>query len=58
MTIEAAHAVEIYNHGCAIGCDREGGGHVLDLLLSEGRDLTLIATDDVTSPPTPGSTGS
>lgn len=45
-SIDAAHAVEIYNHGCAVGCDREGGGHVLDLLLSDGRDLTLIATDD------------
>jgi len=45
-SIDAAHAVEIYNHGCAIGCDREGGGHVLDLLLSEGRDLAVIATDD------------
>ena len=45
-SIDAAHSVEIYNHGCAIGCDREGGGHVLDLLLSEGRDLTIIATDD------------
>lgn len=45
-SIEAAHAVEIYNHGCAVGCDREGGGHVLDLLLSDGRDLTVIATDD------------
>lgn len=45
-SITAAHSIEIYNHGCAVGCDREGGGHVLDLLLSEGRDLTLIATDD------------
>lgn len=45
-SIEAAHSVEIYNHGCAVGSDREGGGHVLDLLLSEGRELTLIATDD------------
>lgn len=45
-SITAAHSVEIYNHGCAVGCDREGGGHVLDLLLSEGRNLTLIATDD------------
>lgn len=45
-SIDAAHAVEIYNHGCAVGCDREGGGHILDLLLSDGRDLTLIATDD------------
>jgi len=46
LSIEAAHAVEIYNHSCAIGCDREGGGHILDLLLSEGRDLTVLATDD------------
>lgn len=45
-SITAAHSVEIYNHGCAVGCDREGGGHVLDLLLSEGRDLSIIATDD------------
>ena len=45
-SIDAAHAVEIYNHGCAVGCDRAGGGHVLDLLLSEGRELSLIATDD------------
>lgn len=45
-SITAAHAVEIYNHGCAIGCDRPDGFHIADLLLSEGRDLTLIATDD------------
>ncbi|MDO6523678.1 CehA/McbA family metallohydrolase [Shimia thalassica] len=45
-SITAAHAVEIYNHGSEMGCDRGGGAHVLDLLLSEGRDLTLIATDD------------
>ncbi|WP_339694785.1 CehA/McbA family metallohydrolase [Celeribacter baekdonensis] len=45
-SIEAAHAVEIYNHGCAMGCDRADGAFYADLLLSEGRDLTLIATDD------------
>ncbi|MEM1039185.1 MAG: CehA/McbA family metallohydrolase [Pseudomonadota bacterium] len=45
-SIEAAHAVEIYNHGCAISCDRADGFHVLDLLLSKGRALTLCATDD------------
>lgn len=45
-SIEAAHAVEIYNHGCAIGCDRPDGMHMAELLLSEGRRLTLIATDD------------
>ena len=45
-SIEAAHAVEIYNHGCAMGCDRADGAFVMDLLLSEGRALNAIATDD------------
>ncbi len=45
-TISAAHAVEIYNHGCAVGCDRPDGSAIADLLLSEGRSLTMIATDD------------
>lgn len=43
---EAAHAVEVYNHGCATEYGRGEGFHVADLLLSEHRDLTLIATDD------------
>jgi hypothetical protein len=41
-----AHAVETYNHGCAVGCDRPDGFHTLDLLLSEGYQLNLCATDD------------
>jgi hypothetical protein len=44
--ITAAHAVEIYNHGCAEGCDRADGFAIADLLLSEGRRLNLVATDD------------
>ncbi len=44
--IAAAHAVEIYNHGCATGCDRPDGFAIADHLLSEGRKLSLIATDD------------
>ncbi|MFN4191304.1 MAG: CehA/McbA family metallohydrolase [Tabrizicola sp.] len=44
--ITAAHAVEIYNHGCATGCDRPDGAAIADLLLTEGRRLSLIATDD------------
>jgi hypothetical protein len=44
--IEAAHAVEVYNHGCAVGCDRADGFAIADLLLTEGRRLTLCATDD------------
>jgi hypothetical protein len=42
----AAHAVEIYNHGCAIGSERPDGAAIADLLLARGRRLTLIATDD------------
>ncbi len=45
-SISRAHAVEIYTHGCAMGCDRPEGAHMLDLLLSEGRRLNAIATDD------------
>ena len=45
-TIGAAHAVEVYNHGCWAGCDRGDGFAINDLLLSEGRRLTLVATDD------------
>lgn len=44
--VTAAHAVEIYNHGCAMGCDRPDGAAIADLLLTEGRRLTMIATDD------------
>ncbi len=45
-SITAAHAVEIYNHGCATGCDRADGFGIADLLLTEGRALSMIATDD------------
>jgi hypothetical protein len=45
-SIAAAHAVEIYNHGCAEGCDRADGFAIADLLLTEGRRLSLVATDD------------
>ena len=45
-SITAAHAVEVYNHGCATGCDRPDGFAIADLLLTEGRALTMIATDD------------
>lgn len=45
-TIEAAHAVEIYNHSCAAGCDRGYGFHIYEQLLSSGKRLMLCATDD------------
>lgn len=46
LAIDAAHCVEVYNHGFATGCDRPDGWHMLDLMLSRGRRLTAIATDD------------
>ncbi|TKZ22147.1 PHP domain-containing protein [Shimia litoralis] len=46
MSVTAAHAVETYNHGCAIGCDRPDGFHTMELMLSAGRRVNLIATDD------------
>jgi len=46
QSITAAHAVEIYNHGCRVEADRPHGFAALDLLLSEGRRLNLVATDD------------
>jgi predicted metal-dependent phosphoesterase TrpH len=44
--LAAAHAVEIYNHGCAIECDRGDGWYLLDQLLTEGHRLSAFATDD------------
>jgi hypothetical protein len=44
--IDCAHAVEIYNHGCAIENDRGDGWYLLDQLLNEGKRLTAFATDD------------
>jgi len=46
LTIEAAHAVEIYNHGCVVDNDRGFGFVTLEHLLKEGRALNMIATDD------------
>ncbi len=44
--ITAAHAVEIYNHGCAVECDRGDGLLSWEHMLNEGRRLTAVATDD------------
>lgn len=46
LGIEAAHAVEIYNHGCGHCVARGDGAAIADLMLTRGRDVTLIATDD------------
>lgn len=45
-SMEAAHAVEIYNHGCHVSADRAEGFWHLDRLLEAGRRLTICANDD------------
>jgi hypothetical protein len=45
-SITAAHAVEIYNHGCVVDNDRGEGFLTLEHLLNRGHKLNLIATDD------------
>ncbi|MCP4340544.1 MAG: CehA/McbA family metallohydrolase [Desulfobulbaceae bacterium] len=45
-SIDIAHAVEIYNHGCAIETDRGDGWYLLDQLLNDGKKLTGFAADD------------
>jgi hypothetical protein len=45
-TITAAHAVEVYNHGCIVDNDRGEGFVTLEHLLNAGRRLNLIAADD------------
>lgn len=46
LSIDAAHAVEIYNHGSATEIDRGDGFYLLDQMLNEGKRLTGFATDD------------
>uniref|UniRef100_A0A7C2W7A5 Phosphotransferase n=2 Tax=Thermorudis TaxID=1649508 RepID=A0A7C2W7A5_9BACT len=45
-SVEAAHAVEVYNETCALDNDRGESWYVADLLLSEGRRLTAFGADD------------
>ena len=46
LAIDSAHAVEIYNHGCAIENDRGDGWYLHDQLMNEGKRLSAYATDD------------
>jgi hypothetical protein len=41
-----AHAVEVYNHGSAVGSDRGDGWALMDALLMRGHRLHACATDD------------
>lgn len=45
-SIEAAHAVEVYNETCAMHNDRGESWYLTDLLLSEGHRLTAFGADD------------
>ncbi len=44
--LDAAHAVEIYNHTCEMLSARPDGVALFDQLLTEGRRLTGFASDD------------
>ncbi len=46
LSITAAHAVEVYTHGCVVDNDRGEGFVTLEHLLNKGRRLNLVATDD------------
>jgi hypothetical protein len=46
LSIPEAHAVEIYNHGCAVECDRGDGWVVHDEALARGARLNAYAADD------------
>lgn len=46
LSVDAAHAVEVYNHTSQVNCDRGDGLVMLDALLSTGRPVTAIAVDD------------
>ena len=46
LSLDAAHAVEIYNHTSEIGVDRGYGTWHYDRLLDAGRTPGVVATDD------------
>lgn len=46
LALTSAHAVEIYNHGCAVENDRGDGWYLHDQLMNEGKRLSAFATDD------------
>ncbi len=44
-SIDVAHAVEVYNHSCAVQSGRGDGWYLLDQMLNDGKRLTAMATD-------------
>lgn len=45
-SVDAAHAIEIYNETCVAMNDRGDSWSVLDMLLTEGRRLSAFGSDD------------
>jgi hypothetical protein len=45
-SIEHAHAIEVFNQGCAADSDRGESWHIADLVLSGGRRLSTFGADD------------
>jgi hypothetical protein len=45
-SLEAAHAVEVYNTGCEVESERGESWELTDVLLNKGRRLLACATDD------------
>lgn len=46
LSLEVAHAVEVYNHTCGVRAARGYGDAMWDAMLSAGRKVTGIAVDD------------
>jgi hypothetical protein len=46
LSIEHAHAVEVYNHTSQVHATRGGGSYFLDALLVAGRRINALASDD------------
>jgi hypothetical protein len=46
LSIPEAHAIEIYNHSCAVECDRGDGIVVWEEALAQGRRFSGYAADD------------
>jgi hypothetical protein len=46
LTVDAAHALEIYNGASALAYEMGDSSHILDALISGGRRIDACATDD------------
>jgi hypothetical protein len=46
LSVESAHAVEVYNNNCSVEDDRGESFHFYEMLLAKGRRLLAYAADD------------